>query len=86
MKSITYTISDPNGIHARPAGVMVRCARQFASGITVEKDGKRADCKKLFALMQLGVRGMDMITISAEGTDEDEAAETLYRTMRDMGL
>lgn len=86
MKSITYQINDKNGIHARPAGLIVQCAKRFTSDVTIEKDGKSANCKKLFALMQLGVRFHDAVTISAEGEDEEEAVQCLYNTMREAGL
>lgn len=86
LKSITYQINDKNGIHARPAGVIVRCAKRFSSEVSMEKDGKRADCKKLFALMQLGVKFQDAVTVTAEGDDEDEAVSCLYAAMRDAGL
>ena len=86
LKSITYQITDKNGIHARPAGVIVQCAKRFASEITVEKDGVTANAKKLFALMQLGVKFHDAVTVTAEGTDEEEAVQCLYSVMREAGL
>lgn len=86
LKSITYQINDKNGIHARPAGVIVQCAKRFVSDITLENNGKSANCKKLFALMQLGVKFHDAVTISAGGEDEEEAVQCLYNVMRDAGL
>ena len=86
MKSITYQITDKNGIHARPAGIIVQCAKRFASEITVETDGKSANAKKLFALMQLGVKFHDAVTVTAEGEDEEEAVQCLYNVMREAGL
>ncbi len=86
MKSTTYQINDKNGIHARPAGVIVQCARRFASAVALESNGKHADAKKLFAIMQLGVRCGDTVTLTAEGEDEDDAVQELYDTMRNAGL
>ena len=86
MKSITYQISDKNGIHARPAGVIVQCAKRFDSETTLEKEGKSANAKKLFALMQLGVKFQDVVTVTAEGEDEEEAVQCLYNVMREAGL
>lgn len=86
MKSITYQIKDQNGIHARPAGHIVQCAKRFSSDVTIEKDGKKVNCKKLFALLQLGVKFHDAVTVSAEGEDEDEAVRCLYNTMLEAGL
>ena len=86
LKSTLYQISDKNGIHARPAGVIVQCARRFSSDIALEANGKRADAKKLFSVMQLGVRCGDSVTLTAEGDDEDDAVQELYDTMRNAGL
>ena len=48
MKEFKYTITDPEGIHARPAGELVKAAKQFTSTIKLAKDGKSGDCKKIF--------------------------------------
>lgn len=77
MKQFTYTVTDPNGIHARPAGLLVREAQKYESNITLARGGKSADLKKLFALMGLGVRQGDEITLCAQGSDEESAAANL---------
>jgi phosphocarrier protein len=77
MKTFDYTITDPVGIHARPAGVLVKEAKQYASDIKVTKDGKSADAKKLMVLMGLGVKKGDTVTVSIEGEDEVAAAEKM---------
>ena len=46
MKQFQYTITDPVGIHARPAGLLVKAAKGFSSSITVEKGGKTAAATK----------------------------------------
>ena len=55
MKEFKYTITDPEGIHARPAGELVKVCKEFACKITLTKDGITADCKKIFGLMGLAV-------------------------------
>ena len=50
MKEFTYTITDPEGIHARPAGELVKVAKEFSCKITLTKDGKSGDCKKIFGI------------------------------------
>ena len=77
MKSFNYTIKDAQGIHARPAGVLVKEAGRFKSDITIEKDGKKADAKRIFAVMGLGVKSGETITVNIEGEDEDIAASSL---------
>jgi phosphocarrier protein len=73
MTSFTYTIKDQYGIHARPAGVLVKAMQGFSSDITITVGDKTVDGKKLFALMALGVKQGTDITVSASGPDETEA-------------
>ena len=77
MKEFTYTITDPEGIHARPAGELVKAAKAFESTIKMNKDGKAADCKRVFALMGLAVKQGQTVTITVEGNDEDAAAKEM---------
>ena len=56
MKSFNYTIQDDLGIHARPAGIMVKEVKKFASKITIEGNGKKADAGKLLAVMGMGIK------------------------------
>ncbi len=73
MKEFNYTIKDELGIHARPAGLLVKKAGEFTSSITITKDTKKADAKKLFAIMSLGIKMGDTIKIEISGDDEDKA-------------
>ena len=77
MKTFDYTIKDELGIHARPAGLLVKEAKKFASDCTITKDGKTKKLTQLMMLMSLGVKNGDTVTISAEGEDEDTAIEAL---------
>ena len=77
MKSFSYVITDPDGIHARPAGQLVKTAEKFQSKITIEKDGKEADAKRIFGIMGLAAKKGHEIIIKADGSDEDEAIEEL---------
>ncbi|MBP3664356.1 MAG: HPr family phosphocarrier protein [Tyzzerella sp.] len=77
MKSFNYTITDPVGIHARPAGLLVKEVKNYASLITVSKDGKSVDAKKLMMLMGLGVKCGDEVTVEVTGEDEESAVAAL---------
>jgi len=77
MKEFKYTLTDEHGIHARPAGSLVKLAKTFTSVLTAETGGKTADIKKIFSLMGLGAKKGDEVTIRAEGDDETEAAAHL---------
>ena len=72
MKQFTYTITDPVGIHARPAGLLVKAAKALDSTVTIAKaDGKSAAGTKLMALMGLGIKQGDTVTITVEGGAEE---------------
>ena len=73
MEQFSYKITDPAGIHARPAGLIVKEASKYKSTIKIAANGKEADAKKIFAVMSLGIRNGDEITVSAEGGDEADA-------------
>jgi phosphocarrier protein len=77
MQQFTYTIKDDLGIHARPAGLLVRLSSKYNSQITLVKDKKTADAKKIFSVMSLGVRYNDTVTVTVQGSDETEAADAV---------
>lgn len=83
MKEFCYTITDPEGIHARPAGEFVKEAKKFASEVKIVKGEKSADAKKIFGLMSLGVKQGEEILIQIEGTDEEEAATGLEKFLKE---
>ena len=74
MKQFEYTIHDPLGIHARPAGMLVKEAKAFADTVvTITKNGTTVKATQLMKLMSLGVKKGDVVTVAAEGADEDAA-------------
>jgi phosphocarrier protein len=78
MKSFTYTITDPVGIHARPAGLLVKEIKNYAdSTVTITKGGKSVNALKLMALMQLGVKQGDTVKVTVEGGDEAAVAAAI---------
>lgn len=83
MKTFAYTIRDKTGIHARPAGLVSKLAKEFNSVITIEKDGKSVNAEKLMMLMGLGVKCGDTVKITVEGDDEDAAFEKLEAFFRE---
>jgi phosphocarrier protein len=74
MKSFEYTVTEPVGIHARPAGMLSREAKKYKSTICVIKDGKSANVLRLMALMSLGVKCGETVTVTIEGEDEETVA------------
>ena len=81
MKSFEYTITDPVGIHARPAGVLVKEIKQYASTVTVIKGEKSVNALKLMALMGMGIKQGDTVKVTVkvtvEGADEETAAAAI---------
>lgn len=77
MQEIKYTITDPEGIHARPAGLLVKQAAAFGSSIKIAKGDKEMDLKRLLGVMSLGVKQGDEVTIKIEGDDEAEAVAAI---------
>lgn len=83
MKSFEYTITDEVGIHARPAGVLARKVKEYASRITITKGEKSAEAQKLMAVMSLGVKQGETIRVSVEGEDEETAAADMEAFFRE---
>lgn len=84
MQTFHYVIQDPIGIHARPAGILVKKAKEFQSKcILFKADENWADLTKLLAVMGLGVKQGDHITVQTEGVDEEQAAKELARFFRE---
>lgn len=83
MKQFTFVITDPVGIHARPAGILVKEVKKLGSKITiVSKDGKSADALRLMAAMGLGIKCGDTVTVTVDGDNEiNDAAqlETFFK-------
>lgn len=77
MKQFEYTISDPLGIHARPAGMLVKEAKGYTSACTITKNGVTVKASQLMKLMSLGVKQGDVVTVTADGADEDTAIAAL---------
>ena len=80
MKQFEYTIKDPLGIHARPAGMLAKVAKGFGETVvTVTKGENTVKASQLMKLMGLGVKTGDTITVAAEGPAEDEAIEAVKK-------
>lgn len=83
MKEFKYVITDAEGIHARPAGELVKAAKEFTCTIKLTKDGKSGDCKKIFGIMGLGVKQGNEVVLTFDGDDEDAACEAISKFMQE---
>ena len=77
MQTFEYIIKDEAGIHARPAGLLVKKVSELSSTITLTKDEKSVNASKLFAVMSLGVKCGDKITVNISGEKETEDSEII---------
>ena len=83
MKEFTFTIRDANGIHARPAGLLVNCAKKFASDVKARTAAKEVDGKRLLSMMSLGATQGTEITFRVEGEDEETACAALMEICKE---
>ncbi|MDO4619120.1 MAG: HPr family phosphocarrier protein [Lachnospiraceae bacterium] len=83
MKEFSYTISDAEGIHARPAGELVKLAKGFKSAVTISKGAKSGNATKIFAVMGLGAKQGETVDFKIEGEDEEAAAAAIESFMKE---
>lgn len=77
MKEFTHVIADPLGLHARPAGMLVKACAGYVSAVTITAPTGKADAKRLMAVMRLAAKQGMELTVSVEGADEEKAATEL---------
>ena len=77
MKEFKHVINDPLGLHARPAGMLVKAVAGYASKVTITAPTGTADAKRLMALMRLAAKQGMELTVSVDGADEEKAAAEL---------
>lgn len=77
MQTFTHTIADPMGLHARPAGMLVKAAAAYQSSVTITAPTGTADAKRIMAVMRLAAKQGHELTITVDGADEVAAADGL---------
>lgn len=83
MKEFEFVVTDPQGIHARPAGLLVKEAKKFESNISVFKGARKGDLKKIFTVMALGGKQGESIKVQVEGADEEQAASAVEAFLKE---
>lgn len=83
MKKFTYVITDEVGIHARPAGLLAKKAKELGSTVTISCNGKSADAARLMAVMGLGVKKGMEVTVSVEGGNEETAVTEMEKFFKE---
>lgn len=82
MAQQTFKVTADSGIHARPATVLVQTASKYDADINLEYNGKTVNLKSIMGVMSLGIAKGATITISASGSDENDALAALKDTMK----
>ena len=75
--SVEVVISNPQGLHLRPASEFVQCACKYDSAIQIEKDGEFVEGKSIMSLMMLAATQGTSLIIHAEGADSQDALDAL---------
>ena len=83
MKEFTHVIADPLGLHARPAGLLVKAAAAYQSTVTVTAPTGKADAKRIMAVMRLADKQGMELTVTCEGPDEEAAAAGLQAFLKE---
>ena len=83
MVKITFTVHDEMGLHARPAGELVKEAVKCSSEVTIRKGEKTGNAKRLFNVMSLNVKGNEEVEIMVVGENEQKEAEALEAFIRE---
>ena len=73
----TVTVCNAQGLHARPADMLVRLANRFESDIQIGKDGQLVDCKSILSILTLGAAQGTELSLSAEGPDAMLALQSI---------
>lgn len=76
-------ITDPVGLHARPASALVQFAKQYESQITVFANGKNCDATRLMALMAMCIKCGTSVRVTVTGADEDRCAAALAQFLEE---
>ena len=81
MKEFDYTIKDAVGIHARPAGQLVKLVKGLDSKVTISKGDKSVNATQLMKLMSMGIKCGDKVNFKKEGGDEEASAKAVEEFM-----
>ena len=83
MKAISFTVQSPEGLHARPAGMLTKKLKEYTCDVTISKGDTAVNARKLFAIMTLLVKAGDNIVMTFDGADEELAAEEVLTFLKE---
>lgn len=82
-EKLSFVVSDPVGLHARPATILVKAATQFQSDIKLAYNGKDVNLKSIMGVMSLGVPTKATVEIIAEGVDEKDVIAEIAKVIKE---
>ncbi|QHE53502.1 phosphocarrier protein HPr [Pontibacillus sp. HMF3514] len=82
----TMTITSEDGVHARPATVLVQTAGQYKADVNLEYNGKSVNLKSIMGIMSLGIPSGAEVKIKADGSDEEDALNAVAESMKKENL
>ena len=82
-KELSFVVSDPVGLHARPATILVNQASKFTSNIKLVYNDKEVNLKSIMGVMSLGVPTKATVTIVAEGDDEEDVVASIAKVIKE---
>ena len=80
-KELSFVVSDPVGLHARPATILVNQASKFTSKLVY--NDKEVNLKSIMGVMSLGVPTKATVTIVAEGDDEEDVVASIAKVIKE---
>lgn len=86
MMEKTFKITAPEGLHARPAALLVSAATPFIADITMHFKEKTVNLKSIMGVMAQGVTPGSTIVISAQGSDEEAALQAIGEVIKTKGI
>lgn len=86
METIKFTITDPVGLHARPATVLVTAVNQAKSTVELEYNSKRVDMKSIMSLLGMAIPTQAEVSIYIDGEDEKEVLMKVIETINTTGI
>lgn len=79
MVSKKFLIKNKTGLHARPAGVLVKEVKAFESSVTLRYESKEFNAKSILGVMSACIKYNTEIEIICEGSDEQECLDTIEK-------
>ncbi len=83
MVKFTFVVNDEMGLHARPAGALVKEAAKCSCKVTIRKGDKTGDAKRIFNVMGLSIKSQEEVEIIVEGEKEAEEAAALQAFIKE---